>query len=64
MHVSRRKESELTQEDAQTKSTAGAFETSRLISSESNQSNEYLTYLNLDWSEKGTGAEVRNSQMM
>ena len=48
MHVSRRKESELTQEDAQTKSTAGAFETSRLISSESNQSNEYLTYLNLD----------------
>ena len=38
MHVSSGKESELTQEDAANKSTAGAFETSRLISSESKQS--------------------------
>ena len=32
----------------QTKSTAGAFETSRLISGESKQSTKYLTWCNLN----------------
>ena len=48
MHISSRKESELSQEEAANKSTAEAFETSRLISSESKQWTKYLTYCNLN----------------
>ena len=42
MHVPSRKESELTEEDAANKSTAGAFGTWRLISGESKQSTKLI----------------------